>query len=66
MQKQEFPWLQAPWPVDGQRVLQLTPQPPQFSASVWTLTHSLLQAVCRGEVQVKQAEFAQIWLVPQA
>jgi hypothetical protein len=46
--------------------LQLTPQAPQFSASVWTLTHSLLQAVCRGEVQVKQAELAQIWLVPHA
>ena len=65
-QKQEFPWLHAPWPVDGQRLLQLTPHAPQFNGSVWRFTHLLLQAVWSGEVQVMQVEFVQIWLVPQA
>ena len=52
-QTQELPWLHVPVPVDGQSEKSHTkPHSPQLNGSVWMLTHSLLQAVWYGGLQV--------------
>ena len=42
------------------------PHAPQLNGSVWTLTQTLSQAVCRGGRQVEQVPALQIWFGPQA
>ena len=42
-QMQELPWLQVPWPDEGQPEKSHTwPQPPQLLGSVFVFTHRLL------------------------